>query len=85
MDISNYKNLKESNNISLSKIGESFAIVVNKYNPDTGVKVAPIIEAVGKENVLALKENLLKQLEQVEEVLKDMDNLEKPPKEEPIK
>ncbi len=75
MDISKYKELKMSGDIKMSKIGDSFALAANKYSPDTGVKVTPVVEAVGKKNVLALKENLLKQLEQVDEVLKDMDAL----------
>ena len=75
MDISKYTELKETNNISLVAIGESFALVKKQYDADTGIAKPQITEAVGKDQVLELKANLLKQLEQVEAVLKDMDIL----------
>ncbi len=73
MDISNYKDLKESQNIELVKIGNSFAVVKKQYNTDTGKLISPIIEAIDKENVLKLKDNLLKQLIQIDELLNDID------------
>ena len=75
MDISKYIELKATNNISLVSLGDSFAVIKKQYDTDTGIVKPQITEAIGRDQVLELKANLLKQLEQVEAVLKDMDIL----------
>ena len=85
MDISKYTELKATNNITLVALGESFAVVKKQYNPDTGALKPQVTEAIGRDQVLELKDNLQKQLEQVDEVLKDMDVLKPVVIEEPIK
>ena len=77
MEISNYIDLKASNNIQLTKVGESFAVVANKYSPDTGERVSPIVEAIDRKQILELKAKLLAQIVQLDEILKDMETAEK--------
>ena len=77
MEISNYKDLKDKGKIEIVKLGNSFAMVKKQYHPDTGESVSPKIEAFGKENVLELKGNLLKQLEQIDDILADIEEIEK--------
>jgi len=75
MDAINYTSLKTSQNIQMVKIGDSFAVSIKKYNPDTGEPVTPVIEAIDRKQIQALKDNLLAQIVQLDEVLKDMDSL----------
>lgn len=77
MDISKYKKLKGDGNISLVALGQSFAVVKKQYDPDTGEPKPQVTEAIGEDQVLKLKSDLEKQLEQVDEILKDMDDLKK--------
>jgi hypothetical protein len=75
MDATNYTSLKTAKNIQMVKIGDSFAVSIQKYNPDTGEPVAPVIEAIDRKQIEALKAKLLAQIAQLDEVLKDMASL----------
>lgn len=72
MDISKYTELKAKGNINLVKIGESFALVKKQYDVDTGEAIPQTVEAIGKDQVLELQAKLQSQLEQIDEVLKDI-------------
>ena len=41
IDISTYTSLKEKKLISTLKVGDSYVLVIQKFNPDTGEKITP--------------------------------------------
>lgn len=60
---------------TLQKVGNSYAMTLQRFDPDTGRPVDPDVIAVGIEDLLEAKDSLRRQIEQIEMVLDEIRGL----------
>ena len=77
-----YKEKKKKKLASLKKEGKHFLLTVVRYDQNTGEKKAPIVFRLEKNNVKERKAEFEKQADDLAEILKDMNILEKESKNE---
>lgn len=72
INISNYQEQKKTGNITIAKIGNSFAVSKRKWNPETGEEGDPEIISVNLQKLQEQKDILLKTIEEIDALIDDL-------------
>lgn len=59
----------------VQRIGGSYAIVSQRFDPNTGESIDPDVAAVGTDQLQAMRDDLARQLAIVDEVMADIQGL----------
>jgi len=59
INLAKYSELKEKNLISISKVGSAFVVYYEQFDPQTGIKLDPIVEALDVNDLKNQKLQLL--------------------------
>ncbi len=74
--IEDYKDGKVRGLVTLAKVGAAFVIAKKQFDPSTGDELDPVVIGVDKKQFEDKKESLLKQIENIDAMIADMEALE---------
>lgn len=76
MDYKNYVDKKAKGLITLSKVGDAFAVSTKKFNPETGDEMAPEVLGVSVTEAQTAKESLQAQIADIDTFITDCNSLQ---------
>jgi len=79
INISDYFKKKEKGLIDVAKLGKNFAVSIRKFSPDTGEEADPQVVGLTINAITAARENLQKQIDDLDAMMLDLDALSKVP------
>ena len=74
-NLSDYQIKKERKLLSLSKVGNAYAIAMKRFSPETGEQLADEVSAVGIDEVDTRIAKLNKQLKEIQDFKADLEAL----------
>ena len=75
MKVETYLDLKVKGLITLAKINDSYACEIKQFNPDTGLPIAPRVEAIDLKQLQDRKTSLQGEIVAIDTLIADLTKL----------
>ena len=75
MDMKDYREKKDRGLVTVMKIGDAHAISIKRFSVEDGCEVDPEVEAVDKDNLIAMKNEMVEMIQEYTALIADIAKL----------